>query len=214
MSSLSKPQKARNCLVTDKHISGIKCQDDVPGRSETAARAISTSKYLCARCICLFQASRCRLGPKKLRLTDKHDESILKWSKRSLKRPTAINGAMTSSMKNEARKKQSHFKKTRLTLLTKLMTSTSYKINYIFSVFLLWLRVPVTGRLTFGFSAKKPLRCVPSGEQKRNYRKLEKLTRKMTLQNSSRRWFGRMGTKQKECHVRCQAAFCNHFDTI
>lgn len=33
-----KPQKARNCLVTYKHISGIKCQDDVPGRSESAAR--------------------------------------------------------------------------------------------------------------------------------------------------------------------------------
>lgn len=86
---------------------------------------------------------------------------------------------MTSTMKKE--RKKFHFKRTRLTLLTKLMTSTSYEINYNFFYF--FCMCTCYWMVDFWFYFRKPLVSIAN---KRNYRKVKKLTRnnkKMTLQN-------------------------------
>lgn len=146
--------------------------------SPVGQKALQGSKSLCSRFARLIRASRCRLGPKMPRLTDKHDESISKLKPKKSKTP---NGAydIADEERSRGRSKEVHFKRTRLTLLTKLMTSTSYEINYIFFFISFVTACTCCWMVDFWFSAKKrPLWCVPSGEQKRNYRKVEKLTRK------------------------------------
>lgn len=97
------------------------------------------------------------------------------------KKSKTPNGAydIADEERSRGRSKEVHFKRTRLTLLTKLMTSTSYKINYIFFFISFVTACTCYWMVDFWFLRKKrPRRCVPSGEQKRNYRKVKKLTRK------------------------------------
>lgn len=108
---------------------------------------------------------------------------------------------MTSTMKKE-NKKKNFIWRARLTLLTKLMTSTSYEINYNF--FPLCVCVPVVGWLTFGFTFyfRKPLSCRVGSVDKRINVKVKKLTRSDITKMCSTN-YGAGSGDEKECHVRC-----------
>lgn len=163
--------------------------------SPVGQKALQGSKSLCSRFARLIRASRCRLGPKMPRLTDKHDESISKLKPKKSKTP---NGAydIADEERSRGRSKEVHFKRTRLTLLTKLMTSTSYEINYIFFFISFVTACTCCWMVDFWFSAKKGLSDVSHRANKREITvKWRNSLEKMTLQNSSRWWLGRMGTK-------------------